>query len=75
MEAEYRTELPTADSCINNKIINLITARLLMFPQVVLTSHQAFFTREALQSIAVVTMENARNYNEGNDYGEFEVRG
>ena len=24
MEAEYRTELPTADSCINNKIINLI---------------------------------------------------
>ena len=46
-----------------------------MFPQVVLTSHQAFFTREALQSIAVVTMENARNYNEGNDYGEFEVRG
>ena len=56
-------------------ITNDITARLLMFPQVVLTSHQAFFTREALQSIAVVTMENARNYNEGNDYGEFEVRG
>ena len=30
MAAEYRTELPTADSCINNKIINLITARLLI---------------------------------------------
>ena len=51
-----------------------ITARLLMFPQVVMTSHQAFFTREAMQAIAVVTMENARNFNEGNDYGDAEVR-
>lgn len=47
-----------------------ITARLLRFPQVVLTSHQAFFTREAMQAIAVVTMENARNFNEGNDLGQ-----
>jgi D-lactate dehydrogenase len=51
-----------------------ITARLLMFPQVVLTSHQAFFTREAMQAIAVVTMENARNFNEGHDYGNAEVK-
>lgn len=51
-----------------------ITARLLMFPQVVLTSHQAFFTREAMQAIAVVTMENARNFNEGNDYGDALVK-
>jgi D-lactate dehydrogenase len=51
-----------------------ITARLLMFPQVVLTSHQAFFTREAMQAIAVVTMENARNFNEGNDFGDAEVK-
>lgn len=51
-----------------------ITARLLMFPQVVMTSHQAFFTREAMQAIAVVTMENARNFNEGNDYGGTEVK-
>ncbi len=51
-----------------------ITARLLMFPQVVMTSHQAFFTREAMQAIAVVTMENARNFNEGNDYGDAEVK-
>lgn len=55
-------------------ITNDITARLQMFPQLVLTSHQAFFTREALQSIAVVTMENARNFNEGNDYGNAEVK-
>lgn len=51
-----------------------ITARLLNFPQVVLTSHQAFFTREAMQAIAVVTMENARNFNEGNAYGDAEVK-
>ena len=51
-----------------------ITARLQMFPQLVLTSHQAFFTREALQAIAVVTMENARNFNEGIDYGNAEVK-
>lgn len=58
----------------DESITNDITARLLMFPQVVLTSHQAFFTREALQAIAVVTMENARNFNEGNDYGNAEVK-
>lgn len=52
---------------------NDITARLQMFPNLVLTSHQAFFTREALQAIAVVTMENARNFNEGNDYGFADV--
>lgn len=51
-----------------------ITARLQMFPNLVLTSHQAFFTREALQAIAVVTMENARNFNEGNDLGFAEVK-
>lgn len=36
-----------------------ITARLLSFPNVVITSHQGFFTREALQSIASTTLENA----------------
>lgn len=54
-------------------LANDITGRLLMFPQVVLTSHQAFFTREALQAIATVTMENARNFNEGKEYGMAEV--
>lgn len=51
-----------------------ITARLQMFPQLVLTSHQAFFTREAMQAIAVTTMENARNYNEGHDLGVAECK-
>lgn len=55
-------------------ITNDITNRLLAFPQVVMTSHQAFFTREAMQAIAVVTMENARNFNEKRDYGQAEVK-
>ena len=60
--------------CSDLPIANDITARLLNFPQVVITSHQAFFTREAMQAIAVVTMENARNFNEGYDYGLAEVK-
>jgi D-lactate dehydrogenase len=39
-----------------------------------LTSHQAFFTREAMQAIAVQTMENARNFLEGNPLGSAEVK-
>lgn len=53
---------------------NSVTARLQMFPNLVLTSHQAFFTREALQAIAATTMENARNFNEGNPYGPAECK-
>ena len=55
-------------------LVNDITARLLMFPNVVLTSHQAFFTREALQAIAATTLENARNFNEGVDLGIAECK-
>ena len=51
-----------------------IVARLTTFPNVVVTSHQAFFTREALQAIAAVTMENARNFNEGLPLGNAEVK-
>ena len=53
---------------------NSVVARLVTFPNLVLTSHQAFFTREALQAIAAVTMENARNYNESFPYGQAEVK-
>ena len=55
-------------------LVNDITARLTMFPNVVLTSHQAFFTREALQAIAAVTLENARNFNQGVDLGAAECK-
>lgn len=58
----------------DERLNSAITARLTMFPNVILTSHQAFFTREALQAIATVTMENARNFNEGNDLGFAECK-
>ena len=53
---------------------NSVVARLVTFPNLILTSHQAFFTREALQAIAAVTMENARNFNEGFPFGQAEVK-
>jgi len=37
-------------------------ARLISFPNVLVTSHQAFFTEEALANIAVTTLENVRSY-------------
>ncbi|MBQ4155924.1 MAG: 2-hydroxyacid dehydrogenase, partial [Clostridia bacterium] len=39
--------------------------RLLSFPNVVMSSHQGFFTREAMQQIAMVTMENIANFKNG----------
>ncbi len=35
-----------------------VLARLLTFPNVLMTGHQAFFTKEALQSIAETTLKN-----------------
>jgi D-lactate dehydrogenase len=37
-------------------------ARLLTFPNVLVTAHQAFFTHEALSEIARVTVENVRRF-------------
>ena len=34
-------------------------ARLMTFPNVLITSHMGFFTREAMEAIARVTLENA----------------
>ena len=42
-----------------------ITARLLSFPNVIITSHQGFLTREALAAIAHTTLQNAKDYREG----------
>ena len=50
-----------------------ITARLCSFPNVVMTSHQAFFTKEALGQIAAVTLQNARAYANGTDFVERSV--
>ena len=43
------------------------TARLLSFPNVMITSHQGFFTREALEAIADTTLENALAYAAGEE--------
>ncbi|MFW5710767.1 MAG: 2-hydroxyacid dehydrogenase [Spirochaetota bacterium] len=40
-------------------------ARLLTFPNVLVTSHQAFFTKEALTNIAQTTLANLRAYFNG----------
>ena len=39
-----------------------ITSRLLSFPNVMITSHQGFFTKEALGAIANTTLQNAMDY-------------
>lgn len=44
---------------VSDKILeDDIFARLLTFPNVLITGHQAFFTHEALQNIAQTTLEN-----------------
>lgn len=50
-----------SDEILQNEIVPV----LMSFPNVVVTSHQAFFTRTALQSIAITTMENARAFARG----------
>ena len=50
------------------EVIDTVTARLCSFPNVVMTSHQAFFTYEALSEIARVTLDNAKAYADGTDF-------
>ena len=42
-----------------------VTARLLSFPNVIVTSHQGFLTGEALSSIAITTLENSYQFSRG----------
>ncbi|MBW3597909.1 MAG: 2-hydroxyacid dehydrogenase [Planctomycetes bacterium] len=49
-----------------------VFSRLLTFPNVVITGHQAFFTREALSQIAQVTMESLTAFERGEPL-EYEV--
>jgi len=42
-----------------------VFARLLTFPNVVITGHQAFFTEEALRNIAETTLENVSDFQRG----------
>ncbi|MBR6763744.1 MAG: 2-hydroxyacid dehydrogenase, partial [Clostridia bacterium] len=40
-----------------------VLARLISMPNIIVTSHQAFLTREALGNIAAVTYENIAEFN------------
>ncbi len=42
-----------------------VLARLQTFPNVLITSHQAFFTKEAMHNIAHTTLENIKAYRDG----------
>lgn len=46
-----------------------VFARLLTFPNVLITAHQAFFTREALRGISETTLENVTAYEQGRRSG------
>ena len=58
-----------SDYFFEDKSTELITddmlARLLTFPNVLITSHQAFFTREALHNIAHTTLSNFKEFFDG----------
>ena len=49
----------------SSAIMESVTSTLCAFPNVVVTSHQAFFTKEALAAIAKTTLSNAMAYSEG----------
>jgi D-lactate dehydrogenase len=44
-----------------------VLARLLTFPNVLITAHQAFLTREALSSIAQTTLQNLAAFASGSE--------
>jgi D-lactate dehydrogenase len=51
---------------LSNQIIqDDLFERLMTFPNVLVTAHQAFFTKEALQNIAETTLSNITDYEQG----------
>lgn len=51
---------------LSNRVLqDDVLARLLTFPNVVITSHQGFFTREALAAIAATTLGNVTAFERG----------
>ena len=60
-ESDYFFE-DYSDEILNDDIL----ARILSFTNVLVTSHQAFFTKEALYKIAQTTLENIKEFDENN---------
>ena len=69
----YDEEGPNVYQDRAGEIIDSVTSRLCSFPNVVMTSHQAFFTKEALGEIARVTLDNAQAFANGTDFVERSV--
>lgn len=59
-EAQYFYE-DTSDKIIDDDVL----ARLLSFNNVIITSHQAFFTSEAMHNIALTTLQNIDDFMQG----------
>jgi D-lactate dehydrogenase len=59
---------------LSEKIIqDEVIARLMTFPNVLITSHQGFFTKEALEQIAITTLQNLTDF-EARIFTENEVK-
>ena len=69
----YDEEGPNVYQDRAGEVIDSVTSRLCSFPNVVMTSHQAFFTKEALGEIARVTLDNAQAFANGTDFVERSV--
>jgi D-lactate dehydrogenase len=41
--------------------------RLISFPNVIVTAHQAFFTQNAMRNIAVTTLKNIKDFEENKE--------
>lgn len=62
----YEEEADLFFEDLSNQVLQDDTlARLLTFPNVLITSHQAFFTREAMQNIAETTLANITAFSQG----------
>ena len=62
----YEQEADLFFEDLSNEIVRDDTIqRLLMFPNVLVTSHQAFFTQEALIAIADTTLANITAFEQG----------
>ena len=71
----YEEETDFVYEDMSEKILQTsLIQRLLSFPNVTMTSHQGFFTEEALDSIARTTLENATAFMEGRELAN-EVKG
>ena len=64
----YEEETPNVFEDRSDEILeHSVTARLLSFPNVMISSHQGFFTSEALAALAPTTLRNIRFYENGEE--------